>query len=154
MRLLRAVALSVIAVASSMPAVSVEDPEWVVFTSTKASAFTQPCSRAFPPDLSGAWDPQAADIARAERRFEAAVEEAFLKLPAEYREPRPKKYYRQYAGFLRSGERVLYVNAVAADDEIAAGTADALCPPQSLRATTTHSGSASGGDRSTNSAGA
>ena len=87
-----------------------------MLTSGQASALTQPCSRAFPPGLSGAWDPQPADIARAERRFEAAVDEAFLKLAAEYRQPRPKKYYRQYAGFFRDGGRVLYVNAIAEEE--------------------------------------
>jgi hypothetical protein len=94
-------------------AASVDEPRWVVFIATEASAFTQPCSRRFPAGLSEPWDPEPADVARAERRFDAMVDEAFDDLPADHSDRRPTSYYRQYAGFLRNGKRVLYVNAVA-----------------------------------------
>jgi len=114
MRLFRALVFCALVAASICRGevrASADDPQWVVFTD--GSAFKRPCSRGFPSDLSGGWNPEASDIARAEYRFDAAVEAAFAQLPAEHRERRPTNYYRQYAGFLRSGTRVLYLNAVA-----------------------------------------
>jgi len=54
--------------------------------------------------------PTAGDVARAEKHLEAAIDAAFARLDDE-REQRPLAYSRQYAGFLRDGHRVLYVDA-------------------------------------------
>ncbi len=71
-----------------------------------------PCSRPFPDRLVGWWEPSARDIARAETKLAAAIDEAFLRLEPEARVDRPDLYYRQYMGFLRDGKRVLYVNGL------------------------------------------
>src|SRR5262249_39905559 len=60
-----------------------------------------------------------ADVERAEKKLPAAIDAAFARLlRAEDRRRRPERYYRQYAGFLRNGKRVLYVNARASLAEI------------------------------------
>lgn len=81
----------------------------------------QPCSRPFPAGLAGSWEPSEADIERAEAKLPSAIQAALLRLRPEDRRQSPTRYYRQYAGFLRDGRRVLYVNAVADAVERAAG---------------------------------
>jgi hypothetical protein len=71
---------------------------------------TTPCSRNFPLNLVGGWTPTTGDVARAEKHLEAAIDAAFTRLDDE-RARRPLAYSRQYAGFLRDGHRVLYVDA-------------------------------------------
>ena len=78
----------------------------------EARKMRHPCSRPFPPGLDGWWKPKSDDIERADRKLTNAVDAAFQRLEAKRREHRPDRYYRQYAGFLRDGKRVLYVNAL------------------------------------------
>jgi hypothetical protein len=78
----------------------------------EAKKMKRPCSRPFPAGLDGWWKPTSEDIERADRRLTSAVDAAFQRLEAKWREHRPDRYYRQYAGFVRDGKRVLYVNAL------------------------------------------
>jgi hypothetical protein len=94
----------------SAASISADELPWAVLPQSQASLLTRQCSRSFPAGLSGAWDPAPADVARAERKIGAAIEAAFATLPERYRGARHGEYYRQYAGFLRDGHRVLYVD--------------------------------------------
>jgi hypothetical protein len=88
--------------------------QWVVLSEREASRLRSPCSRFFTADLVGAWQPDPRDIARAEAALPAAIAAGFARLAAPVdASSRPPHYHRQYAGFLRGGERVLYLNAVA-----------------------------------------
>ena len=89
---------------------------WTLLPTTEAGKMNQPCSRPFPAGLVGSWEPSEADIERAEAKLSGAIKAAFLLLRPEDRRQSPDRYYRQYAGFLRDGKRVLYVNAVSIDD--------------------------------------
>lgn len=85
----------------------------------EAKKMMHPCSRPFPAGLDGWWKPTSDDIERADRRLTNAVDAAFQRLEAKRREHRPDRYYRQYAGFLRDGKRVLYMSTLGrylADD--------------------------------------
>ena len=85
---------------------------WSVLPQTEAQKLTRPCSREFPAGLTGFWTPDARDVAAAEAALPAAIEEAFRSRPPGHDGWRPNHYHRQYAGFLRAGRRVIYVNAV------------------------------------------
>jgi hypothetical protein len=83
-----------------------------VLPQTEAQKLARPCSREFPPGLTGFWTPEARDVAAAESALPAAIDEAFRSRPPGHDVWRPNHYHRQYAGFLRAGRRVIYVNAV------------------------------------------
>ncbi len=89
--------------------------DWTILPEAEAPALHKLCSRDFPEALSGAWTPSRADVAAPEAQLQRAIAAAFARLPAT-----PSKaargslrYRRQYAGFWRSGRRVLYVNGFA-----------------------------------------
>jgi hypothetical protein len=91
---------------------------WTVLSGKEAAALREPCSRPFPDGLQGEWSPRKEDVELAESAIGHEVEAAFGRLKTEKAPFRPSSYRRQYAGYWRSGRRVLYVNAVArgADD--------------------------------------
>lgn len=86
--------------------------DWVVLPEKEALRLKTPCSRPFPPDLSGYWDMQDHDIERAETRFQEA-----LVRERKHARGLGGRYYAQYAGFFRRGHKVVYVNAIAAGAE-------------------------------------
>jgi hypothetical protein len=83
-----------------------------VLAGDAARALTRQCSRVSPGPVDDVWTPGEADIAR----LEAAL---FLLLAREFPEAGlsalPDDYYRQYAGFIIGGRRVIYVNGVHKD---------------------------------------
>jgi hypothetical protein len=85
---------------------------WVIFSGAPSSDMRRQCSRDFPPDLVEGWTPSPGDVKRAETAVDKAVAEALAKLPAARRPQGQVLYYRQYAGFMRNGRRVLYVNGL------------------------------------------
>jgi len=94
------------------PPASTERQDWVVLPEKEALALTRPCSRSFPPDLSGYWTPGEKDVERAETRFQEALNRTLRRASKEDREGSPGRWYAQYAGFFRNGHKVIYVNAV------------------------------------------
>ena len=107
-------ALIIIAVLLSNVAWAAErSNDWTILPRNEAEKMRRLCTRPFPDGLGGLWDPSQADVERAEKKLPAAIDAAFARLlRAEDRRRRPDRYYRQYAGFLRNGKRVLYVNGM------------------------------------------
>ena len=66
-------------------------------------------SRDFPEGLTGYWAPATAQIAEVEQQIDAVVNKEVDDLG---RGSTPRRYRRQYAGFYRNGQRVIYVNAI------------------------------------------
>lgn len=109
---------------------------WTILPRSEAEKMRQPCTRPFPEGLAEWWRPSEAEVERAEKKLPAAIDAAFARLlHAEDRRRRPERYYRQYAGFLRNGKRVLYVN----------GLWDETAGNDSLRSRTTYGGMCDGG---------
>jgi hypothetical protein len=88
------------------------DPNWTILKGTEAESLRKPCSRPFPPGLTGEWSPSVDDVARAEAKSFEATSDALDRLPPIARTTTPDLYRHQYAGFMRNGRRVLYLNAV------------------------------------------
>jgi len=87
--------------------------DWTVLPEEEALKLTTPCSRSFPANLSGYWRLADKDVERAESRFQEVLRRTLSRLSKEDRAGSPGRWYAQYAGFLRDGHRVVYVNAVA-----------------------------------------
>jgi hypothetical protein len=83
---------------------------WTVLEGAQAESLRRPCSREFPDGLAGQWTPGARDVAEAESALGGLMKDEFQKRP--WMTPQ-SHYLRQYAGFERRGQRVIYVNAVA-----------------------------------------
>lgn len=89
-----------------------EHDYWTILPRNEAEKMRQPCSRPLLKQLGAVWNASAADIEKAERKLPAAIDAAFARLSrAEDQRRRPDRYYRQYAGFLRNGKRVIYLSA-------------------------------------------
>jgi hypothetical protein len=97
------------------PSASAGGNDWVVLPEKEAQALKMPCSRSFPPDLSGYWKLTDTDIDRAETRFQEALIRALGQVSNDQRERSPALWHAQYAGFLRNGHKVVYVNAIGSD---------------------------------------
>jgi hypothetical protein len=80
-----------------------------VLTGDAAQTLARQCSRISPGPVEEVWTPSEAEIA-------ALEDQLILLLAGELEEagqsPSPGGYYRQYAGFVIDGERVIYVNGV------------------------------------------
>jgi hypothetical protein len=90
--------------------VDASDLLWTILAGKEVERLRYPCSRSFPDGLDGTWTPTAADVGKAESRLGDAIDAAFRRLPIGIEAWRPPRYMRQYAGFLRNGRKVLYVN--------------------------------------------
>jgi hypothetical protein len=88
---------------------------WTRLSGAEAAALRDTCSRPFPGGLYGEWIPRESDILIAESRLESAFDAAFARRKNGSAYPRPR-YRRQYAGFYRDSQRVLYINAIAEED--------------------------------------
>jgi hypothetical protein len=88
---------------------------WVLLPESQASAVVQQCSRAVP-RITGTWVPTARDLKRLEHdlaTLRGRLAEACCAPKARLDDP--SQYLRQYAGVLREGRRVIYVNAFRRD---------------------------------------
>ena len=94
------------------PSPSDKPQDWVVLPQEEALKLMTPCSRSFPPDLSGYWVLGDKDIGQAETRFQEALTRILRRVSKEDRENSPGRWYAQYAGFFRNGRKIIYVNAV------------------------------------------
>jgi hypothetical protein len=92
-----------------------ERSSWTILAESEAEALRKPCSRPFPAGLQGEWLPNSEEVQQAESRIGAALDAAFHRLETNDPAIRLQDYRRQYFGFWRKGEQVLYVNAVASD---------------------------------------
>jgi hypothetical protein len=80
-----------------------------VLTGDAARTLAHQCSRVSPGPVEGVWTPSDADIAQ--------LEDELILVVAQEQEragesPSPGGYYRQYAGFVIGGQRIIYVNGV------------------------------------------
>jgi hypothetical protein len=94
------------------PSASAHGNDWVVLPEKEALALKTPCSRSFPPDLSGYWKLTDTDVDRAETRFQEALIRALGQVSEEERPGSSARWHAQYAGFFRDGHKVIYVNAI------------------------------------------
>lgn len=86
--------------------------DWVVLPESEALKLTTPCSRGFPPGLSGYWELKDADIQRAQTRFQEALDQSLRRVAKDELDGSPGQWNAQYAGFFRQGQKVVYVNAI------------------------------------------
>lgn len=81
----------------------------VVLTGDAARDLAHQCSRVSPGPVSDLWTPTDAEIA-------ALEDQLILRVASELEQrgesPSPGNYYRQYAGFVVDGRRIIYVNGV------------------------------------------
>jgi hypothetical protein len=81
-----------------------------ILTGDAARALRHQCSRVSPGPVTDVWTPTDGDIA-------ALEDQLILRLSSELEQrgesPSPGAYYRQYAGFVIGGKRVIYVNGVS-----------------------------------------
>ncbi|MCX7359196.1 MAG: hypothetical protein NT015_13760 [Alphaproteobacteria bacterium] len=83
-----------------------------VLTGETSRAFGHQCSRVSPGPIDDVWTPTEADIRTMEREL--------IRIVAHQQEemgesPSPGRYYRQIAGLVIGGRRIIYVNGVDAD---------------------------------------
>ena len=95
--------------ASKPPAPQVPDDLWTILSGVEAENMRGPCSRPFPEGMGASWQPSPADVQRFERLLPAAIDAEF---PFLGKLSRPDRFVRQYAGFLRHGRPVIYVNGI------------------------------------------
>ena len=76
----------------------------VIFTGTQAKALLRQCSRATPEKITGQWNPSSEQIAELEGKF--------LDFKRTLKRPVAQliSFYRQYAGFISNGRKIVYVN--------------------------------------------
>jgi hypothetical protein len=80
-----------------------------VLTGEAARALARQCSRISPEPVEDVWTPSDAEIARLE---DDLILRVARELEARGENPSPGGYYRQYAGFVIAGQRIIYVNGV------------------------------------------
>ena len=92
-------------------------PEWgVVLPEDQARAFWKPrlCNRPAPGPIESIWTPDAATILRLESVLGSALQRAIEQSNPERVKPTAADFYRQYAGFVVGGKRIVYINGVHA----------------------------------------
>jgi hypothetical protein len=96
--------------APARPTPAAAAPRYAVLPDSQASAVVEQCSRAVP-RITGTWTPSARDV----RRLEADLKHLKGQRAAACCSQSAKmddaaRYYRQYAGIVRGGRRLIYVN--------------------------------------------
>jgi hypothetical protein len=109
---------------TASPSASARGDDWVVLPEEEALALKTPCSRSFPPDLSGYWKLTDADVDRAETRFQEALIRALGQVSEDERPGSAAPWHAQYAGFFRNGHKVVYVNGIGSDGLLDQGWRD------------------------------
>lgn len=106
-----AAALVVFLSATAAGASSALDPMYgVVLPVTQAKALVRQCSRAGPRSVTGAWSPSPSQIRDLELRLPNAISKQ------RKHDGRSMDVVRQYAGFISSGRKIIYVNALPRRD--------------------------------------
>ena len=83
---------------------------WTLLPESQTAELRTPCSRDFPEGLTGYWSPKDSEIAEVEQKIGAFVTQELIDRGGDHS---PLNYRRQYAGFERSGKRVIYINGHA-----------------------------------------
>jgi hypothetical protein len=90
-------------------------PEWgVVLPEEQAKVFWKPrlCNRPAPGPIQEIWIPDAATVRRLEAALGPALQEAIDESNIAPDKPHAGDFYRQYAGFVVGGERIVYINGL------------------------------------------
>jgi hypothetical protein len=80
-----------------------------ILSGDAAHALVRQCSRVSPGPVEGVWTPTDADVQRMEGTLILEVSKQFRERGVTLS---PGDYYRQYAGFVIGGRRIIYVNGV------------------------------------------
>ncbi len=88
-----------------------------VLPAGSAADIVRQCSRGTPGPVDGVWTPTSADIVALDRALAPVLVDALKhsSIPDSLRPP-ISRYYRQYAGLVVGGKRIIYVNGF--DDDI------------------------------------
>ena len=92
-------------------------PEWgVVLPEDQSRAFWKPglCNRPAPGPIESIWTPDGATILRLETVLGSALQRAIEQSNLALVKPTAADFYRQYAGFVVGGKRIVYINGVHA----------------------------------------
>jgi len=81
-----------------------------VLTGPQALALAHPCSRAAPGQVSGQWTPSSDDLEPLEKLLQSVLTGQLVMVGPT---AAPADYYRQFAGFIVNGRRVIYVSGVS-----------------------------------------
>ena len=79
----------------------------VILEGTQAQMMAHQCSHAAPHDVTGIWSPSPAQITDLEQRLFPALQRQLGRT-----RHRPENYFRQYAGYIVGGRKIIYVNGV------------------------------------------
>jgi hypothetical protein len=77
-----------------------------ILTGDAAASLTHQCSRVSPGPVGGAWTPGAADLDLLEAQLATVLANELATI---HPNASPGDYYRQYAGFIIGGKRIIYV---------------------------------------------
>ena len=101
-----------VAPAPPLPAAVALDPAMgAILPAEKAQRFSQQCSRISPSPVTGTWAPTQADVAALEAVLGAELATQLLPEAG----AKPEDYYRQYAGLVTGGRKIIYVNGLHRD---------------------------------------
>ena len=112
MRSLAIVASLLAVIAGKEPQVRLR-PDWsVVLPEDQARAFWKPqlCNRPAPGPIERTWIPDHATIRRLETALGPALQKAIEVSKIAETKPAVSDFYRQYAGFIVAGQRIVYIN--------------------------------------------
>jgi hypothetical protein len=90
-------------------------PDWgVVLPEEQAKVFWKPrlCNRPAPGPIQDIWIPDLAIIRRLETALGPALQEAIEESNIAPVKPNAGDFYRQYAGFVVGGKRIVYINGL------------------------------------------
>jgi len=90
-------------------------PEWgAVLSEEQAKVFWKPrlCNRPAPGPIQEIWIPDVATIRRLEAALGPALQEAIDESNIAPEKPHAGDFYRQYAGFVVGGKRIVYINGL------------------------------------------
>jgi hypothetical protein len=110
------------ALLAALPALAADRQPWALLPQDQAAAVVQQCSRAVP-RIASTWVPSTHDLRHLEadlKLLRGRAAEACCAPKARLDDPR--EYLRQYAGVLRMGKKVIYVNAFRHDPFAATST--------------------------------
>jgi hypothetical protein len=103
--------IAAIAVTTAAAAPALRPQDGVVFPASKSKQFLQQCSRTIPLNVKDSWQPEDRQVRKLEQKLPAALEKETRKRGGST----PKDYFRQYAGLIIAGHKMIYVNAFPHD---------------------------------------
>jgi hypothetical protein len=92
-------------------AVALDSAMGTILPAEKAQTLAKQCSRISPSPVTGTWSPTPADVAALEAVLGRELATQLLPEPG----AKPEDYYRQYAGLVTGGRKIIYVNGLHRD---------------------------------------